>query len=195
MSSQLSMFERKPELPGGFRYHPDFLGDEEERTLVAEIERLLPFREFEFHGFSGRRRVVSFGWQYDFNQAKLRKTEPIPGFLLSVLEKVARFANLDEHTLKHLLVTEYEPGAPIGWHKDRAIFRRRDRYLSPFTVYISFPQKGWRRLGARIAPHRTALRLSSTRPCAHRLGAQHSRRGAAPLYLSTDSVSFLITRA
>jgi hypothetical protein len=86
MSSQLSLFEPLLELPKGFRYHPDVLDEKEEHTLVGEINRL-PFKEFEFHGFSGKRRVVSFGWQYDFKHAKLREAAPIPAFLLPVREK------------------------------------------------------------------------------------------------------------
>jgi len=49
----------------GFRYRPALIGSEEEDALVARV-RELPFREFEFHGFLGKRRVVSFGWQYDY---------------------------------------------------------------------------------------------------------------------------------
>ena len=49
-------------LPEGFSCQPDFLAADEERALVAELERL-PFKEFEFHGYLGQRRVVSFGWR------------------------------------------------------------------------------------------------------------------------------------
>ena len=44
----------------------------EEQALLAEI-RALPFRDFEFHGFIGKRRVVSFGWRYDFNGGGLEQ--------------------------------------------------------------------------------------------------------------------------
>ena len=53
-------------LPGGFEYKPDFLSQEEEQSLLQHIVPL-PFREFEFQGFTGKRRIVSFGWRYDFN--------------------------------------------------------------------------------------------------------------------------------
>ena len=35
----------------------------------------LPFESFQFHGFTGKRRVVSFGWRYDFNESELQKAE------------------------------------------------------------------------------------------------------------------------
>jgi hypothetical protein len=47
-------------LPQGFKYQPGFLSCAEERSLLQHIEKL-PFREFEFHGFTGKRRIVSFG--------------------------------------------------------------------------------------------------------------------------------------
>jgi alkylated DNA repair dioxygenase AlkB len=115
------LFDIQSGAPQGFRYWPELLDGGEERSLLAEIERL-PFRAFEFHGFSGKRRVVSFGWRYDFNEAKLREAPPIPEFLFPARERAARFAGLDPGLFDHLLVTEYQPGAAIGWHKDRAIF-------------------------------------------------------------------------
>jgi hypothetical protein len=34
-----------------------------------EYIKVLPFREFEFHGFTGKRRIVSFGWRCDSTAA------------------------------------------------------------------------------------------------------------------------------
>ena len=93
----------------------------EQAALLADI-RPLPFREFEFQGFLGKRRVVSFGWKYDFNTRELRRSDDIPGFLLPLREKAALFAGLAPEALQQVLVTEYSPGAGIGWHKDKAVF-------------------------------------------------------------------------
>ena len=118
---QLSMFGGGPSLPEGFRYHRELISPEEEHALLADI-RGLPFGEFEFHGFTGKRRVVSFGWRYDFSDRSLEKANDIPSFLLPVREKAARFADLEAYQLQHVLVTEYSEGAAIGWHKDKAVF-------------------------------------------------------------------------
>ena len=67
-------------LPEGFRYQPDFLSREEEQSLLGHIVPL-PFREFEFQGFTGKRRIVSYGWRYDFNGGRLSRTEDMPDFL------------------------------------------------------------------------------------------------------------------
>jgi alkylated DNA repair dioxygenase AlkB len=159
MSSQLSLFKHQLELPEGFRYHPDVLDEEEEHTLVGEVKHL-PFKEFEFHGFSGKRRVVSFGWQYDFNHAKLREAGPIPAFLLPIREKAAALAGLAEQDLEHLLVTEYGPGAAIGWHKDRNIFADviGISLLSPCTFrFRKNAGGGWQRASAFLAPRSAYL--------------------------------------
>jgi alkylated DNA repair dioxygenase AlkB len=42
--------------------------------------------------------------------------------LLALRQKAAEFAGLSEDGLQHALVTEYSPGAAIGWHKDRPEF-------------------------------------------------------------------------
>jgi alkylated DNA repair dioxygenase AlkB len=116
-----NLFGRKPALPEGFRYSADIIDAAEEKVLMQAFQSLA-FKEFEFHGFIGKRRVVSFGWRYDFNGGGLRKTEDMPSFLLNVREKAAAFAQISASDLQKVLVTEYRPGAAIGWHKDRSVF-------------------------------------------------------------------------
>ena len=84
--------------------------------------KALPLQPFQFHGFEGKRRVVSFGWRYDFNGGGLQKTEDIPAFLQPLRVRAARLARRAPESLQHVLVTEYAAGAAIGWHKDRNVF-------------------------------------------------------------------------
>jgi alkylated DNA repair dioxygenase AlkB len=109
------------EIPDGFMYQAKMISADEERELVRQIETL-PFKEFEFHGFLGKRRVVSFGWRYDFNDRELQKADDIPPFLRPLRQRAAAFAGLAPSGLQHVLVTEYSAGAAIGWHKDKAVF-------------------------------------------------------------------------
>jgi alkylated DNA repair dioxygenase AlkB len=118
---QPDLFQAPPPLPEGFRYHPGFLSSDEERGLVGRVADL-PFKEFEFRGYRGNRRVLSFGWQYDFNRMELKRTEDMPEFLLPLRERAARIAGLEASDLQHVLLTEYAPGAGIGWHKDKPMF-------------------------------------------------------------------------
>jgi alkylated DNA repair dioxygenase AlkB len=108
-------------LPEGFRYQPGFLSEDEERLLLDHI-RDLPFREFEFQGFTGKRRIMAYGWRYDFNGRGLTKTEDMPEFLTRLRARAERFARLAPGELQQALITEYSEGAAIGWHKDRSVF-------------------------------------------------------------------------
>jgi alkylated DNA repair dioxygenase AlkB len=110
-----------PHLPEGFRYWPELIGTAEEDALLEHV-RELPFREFEFHGYKGKRRVVSFGWRYDFSARHLRKAEDIPAYFLALRETAATFAGLEAEEFQHVMVTEYSPGAGIGWHRDKSVF-------------------------------------------------------------------------
>jgi alkylated DNA repair dioxygenase AlkB len=119
--NQLDLLGADPALPEGFRYQPDVVSSEGEQTLLRHI-RELPLKEFEFHGYTAKRRVISYGWQYDFNERTLRKSEDIPPWLLALRETAAEFAGLAPAELQHVLVMEYDAGAGIGWHRDKAIF-------------------------------------------------------------------------
>ncbi len=120
-SSQPDLFRAPPALPEGFRFQPDFLTADEEHELTERFGDL-PFKEFEFRGYRGNRRVLSFGWQYDFNTMRIRRADDIPPFLLPLRQQAAAFAGLGPASLQHVLVTEYAPGAGIGWHKDKPMF-------------------------------------------------------------------------
>ena len=106
----------------GFRYEPELIQAAEAEALVARVQEL-PFQEFEFHGYKGKRRVVSFGWKYEFSGGgELRKADEIPEFLLSLRSRAALFAGVETEAFQHMLVTEYGLGAGIGWHRDKAVF-------------------------------------------------------------------------
>jgi alkylated DNA repair dioxygenase AlkB len=103
------------------RYVPGLISPGEERALLDKLPAL-PFKEFEFHGFLGKRRTVSFGWQYDFNGGGLKQARDLPDFLLPVRKRAAELAGLEPLALEHALLIEYRPGAGIGWHRDRLQF-------------------------------------------------------------------------
>src|ERR1043165_5183302 len=86
---QGDLFEAASDLPEGLRYAGDALTRAQEAALLAELPRL-PFREFEFHGFVGKRRVVSFGYRYDFNGGGLSEADPVPDFLAPPPQAAAR---------------------------------------------------------------------------------------------------------
>lgn len=156
MTVQFDMFgAAPPALPAGFRYAPDLLSPGEQAALAAPMAEL-PFAAFEFHGFLGKRRTVSFGWKYDFSAERVRQGEPIPAFLLPLRDRVAAFAQLAPSRLEQVLVTEYGPGAAIGWHRDKAVF---DEVVgvslgAPCTFRFRRSRRGggWERKSLTLAP-------------------------------------------
>jgi alkylated DNA repair dioxygenase AlkB len=110
-------------LPPGLSFREEFVSAAEEAALLARIETL-EFKPFEFHGWTGRRETVSFGWRYDFNEARVESAAPIPDFLLPLRARAAGFAGLAPEALEQSTVIRYGTGAGIGWHRDRPAFER-----------------------------------------------------------------------
>jgi alkylated DNA repair dioxygenase AlkB len=149
-------------LPEGFHYQPELISPAEEAAILARV-RELPFRDFEFHGYTGKRRVVSFGWHYDFSGRRLRKADDIPDFLLALRPAAAVFAGMEPEQLRHVLVTEYGPGAGIGWHRDKSVFGETIgiSLLSPCVLRLrrKVSERRWERANVEAEP-RSAYLLS-----------------------------------
>jgi alkylated DNA repair dioxygenase AlkB len=168
MAEQLGLFGNhgsasgiEHQLPEGFRYQPELIDAAVESSLISEISKL-PFREFEFHGYTGKRRVVSFGWQYDFSARRLQKADDMPEFLLALREAAAAFTGLKPEALQHVLVTEYGAGAAIGWHRDKAVFGEvvGISLLAPCIFRLRRASgKGWDRVNI-VVERRSAYLLS-----------------------------------
>ena len=118
---QLNLFGPAGQAPEGLVYVPGFLGGDEEQALAGRIAQL-PLKPFEFHGFTGNRRTVSFGLHYAFDGSGLREAEPIPDWLHPLRARAAGLAGRGSEEFVHALVIEYAPGAGIGWHRDRPVF-------------------------------------------------------------------------
>jgi len=167
----------------GFTYRAELIGREEEAALVARV-RELPFKEFEFHGFLGKRRVVSFGWRYDYSGSRLQKAEDIPEFLMPLRTSAAEFAGMEPDAFQHVLVTEYAAGAGIGWHRDKAVFGEvvGVSLLAPCVLRFRKKIDGkWDRVNVHAEP-RSAYHLSGPA----RLVWQHS-------ILRVDELRYSIT--
>jgi len=108
-------------LPEGFRYQPAFLSREEEAALIARFEDL-PFKPFEFQQYLGLRKVIYFGHRYDYQKGELQDADPLPDWLRETRARAAAFAGLEPERIAQAMVTDYDIGAPIGWHRDRPQF-------------------------------------------------------------------------
>jgi alkylated DNA repair dioxygenase AlkB len=159
ISEQSDLFAVEPTLPAGFDYREDVISPGQELALINRFEAL-PFKPFEFHGYLGKRRVVSFGWRYDFAGATLRESDAIPSFLLPLREQAAAFAGISADSLQQILVTEYDPGAGICWHRDKAMFHDviAVSFLSPCVLRFRRKQgAGWGRASRDVQPRSAYL--------------------------------------
>jgi len=120
MKAQGNLFDVEA-TPPGLAFRQEFVSADEATALLAEAERL-PFAPFQFHGWTGNRETVSFGWRYDFGQARIEAAPPIPEFLLPLRARASDFMRLEPAALEQALVIRYDVGAGIGWHRDRPVF-------------------------------------------------------------------------
>jgi DNA oxidative demethylase len=168
----------------GFQYVPNWISKAEEQLLLEGIAAL-SFAEVRMHGVVAKRRVVHFGWDYGYESWRVTPTKPIPEWLMAVRAQAARLVGLEAAALEEVLVSRYEPGAGIGWHRDAPMFgpvvvgvsllgacrmrfqqktgvRRElaERTLEPRSVYVLSEAARWSWQHA-ILPTRT-LRYSIT---------------------------------
>ena len=187
--TQPDLFGAATSCPEGFRYQDGIIAPDEERALIAEIA-LLPFKPFDFHGYQGNRRIVSFGFRYDYGKRSVQEAEDLPAFILALREIAAGFAGLPAEELRQVLVTEYAEGAGIGWHRDKPEFAEVIGVSLLSATSLRFrrarPGGGWERRAAQLAS-RSAYLLAG--PARHEW--QHSIRPVATLRYSVTFRAYL----
>ena len=157
--SQSNLFAEP--LIDGLQYRDDFITPTEHDRLVTELEglNLAPFR---FHGWLGSRKTQTFGWRYDFDDASFAPAEPIPRWLQPLRAKAAAFAGFAPEDFAHALLARYDPGAGIGWHRDRPQFEQVFGISLGAPATMRFRQRtagGFRRTTVDLEP-RSAYLLS-----------------------------------
>ena len=148
-------------LIAGLSYCEDVIGSAEEQSLIDHLAAadLSPFR---FHGWLGNRKTQSFGWRYDFDDASFSPAEPIPEWLTPVRDTAARFAGVESDDFVHVLLARYDPGAGIGWHRDRDVFDKVVGISLATPATLRFRRRkpgGFDRASLDVAP-RSAYLLS-----------------------------------
>jgi alkylated DNA repair dioxygenase AlkB len=145
--------------PEGFAYQEALISGQEEQELLRRLAEL-PFAPFRFHGFEGRRQVVSFGLRYDFEGPGLVEAPPLPEWLLPLRHRAAAFARLPAEAFPHVLINEYQVGAPIGWHRDRPVFDKVAGVSLMSPAILRFRRRHgarWQRTAVALAPRSAYL--------------------------------------
>jgi len=158
----------------GLRYQKDFLGADEEASLL-QLMRTLPFHAARYKAYVARRRVVSFGGSFDYDTNTLLPGAALDDRLAPLRDRVAAWLNVPPASLVHVLVSEYAPGTPLGWHRDVPEFETiagvslGHEAVLRFRPYPPEPAARGRVLELTVAP-RSIYRISG----AARWGWQHA---------------------
>ena len=156
----MTMLFDAPLVPG-LVYLEELIGHDAEAELIRAIETV-ELSPFKFQGWEGKRLTHTFGWRYDFDDRSFAPAGPLPDWLLPLRDKAGAFGSIDPGEFVHALVTRYDPGASIGWHRDRPQFGKVVGVTLAGSATLRFRQRtdaGFRRASLDVAP-RSAYLLS-----------------------------------
>ena len=154
----------EPIIPG-FALREEMIDAATERSLIARIEAT-DLAPFSFQGWKGKRLTRTYGWRYDFDDRSFAPAEPLPDWLMSVREQAATVAGLEPDRFVHALVTRYDPGAGIGWHRDRPVFEDLVGISLHAPATLRFRQRkdtGFRRASVELPPRSAYLLTGEAR--------------------------------
>lgn len=114
---QAPLFDFRKSYPNGFVYEPNFISADEEAALTAAIEKL-ELRNAPYKEYVANRRIKNFGWSYDPETSQLVEQEPLPDFLRPLATRIAAYLGTPKSRVIEALVTKYQPGTGVGWHRD-----------------------------------------------------------------------------
>jgi alkylated DNA repair dioxygenase AlkB len=152
-------------LLSGLKYQEEFISEAEERSLMERLGAL-DLAPFRFQGWLGNRKTQSFGWRYDFDDASFTPAAPLPDWLLPLRAKAADFAGIAADEFIHVLLARYDPGAGIGWHRDRDVFDQVVGVSLGTPATLRFRQRspaGFRRAAVEVAPRSAYLLAEESR--------------------------------
>jgi alkylated DNA repair dioxygenase AlkB len=115
------LFPVELKLPEGFTYRDNFIDELEEQNLFESIKNV-DLHPMMFQGFEAKRKVASFGFDYNFENRSLKKGAPIPHEFKWLVSRVAKHTSIPESDFAELLITEYPIGSVINWHRDAPPF-------------------------------------------------------------------------
>ena len=118
MTLQRDLFAAAPPLVPGLRLAHDAVTPAEEARLAARIDAA-PLAPFEFGQWRGKRLTTHYGSAYDFSRHRLGEAPPLPDWLIALRGRLAPLVGIDPQALSAALLIRYDPGAGIGWHRDR----------------------------------------------------------------------------
>lgn len=187
MTSQIDLFPDAAASPpvDGLRLVADAISAADEDALIARIDSA-PLEPFRFGQWTGKRLTAYYGSGYDFQRGRTAPAPPLPDWLLGLRARLAPQLGLPPESLQQALLIRYDPGAGIGWHRDRP------RYEKVVGLSLGAPatlrlrrrrgQGGFDRHGVPLAPRAAYMLAGEVRE-----GWEHS---IAPMESPRWSITF-----
>ena len=167
----------------------DAIDAEVERAIAAHIDTA-PLEPFQFGQWRGKRLTANYGSAYDYQRGRTTEAPPLPDWIETLRAVLAPQTGRDPAAFVQALLTRYDPGAGIGWHRDRpqygevlglslsapAVlrlrrragqgFERRSVELPPRSIYLlsGEAREGWEHSIAPMAVTRRSVTLRTLRP-------------------------------
>lgn len=104
--------------PPGLELVPDAVSSAAADQLAARIDAA-PLTPFQFGQWEGKRLTMNYGSAYDFQRARPVIAPSMPAWLRKLCDHLAPQFGRDPADFTQALLTRYDPGAGIGWHRDR----------------------------------------------------------------------------
>lgn len=90
----------------------------DEAELAARLDGT-PLAPFQFGQWEGKRLTASYGSAYDFARGQVAEAPPMPDWLVALRALLGPLVGVPAEDFVQALLIRYDPGAGIGWHRDR----------------------------------------------------------------------------
>lgn len=117
MNYQGELFAPTPVVPG-LALAEEAVTAADEAGLAARLDAA-PLAPFQFGQWEGKRLTASYGSAYDFARGRVAEAPGIPDWLLDLRGRLAPLVGKRPEDFVQALLIHYDPGAGIGWHRDR----------------------------------------------------------------------------
>jgi alkylated DNA repair dioxygenase AlkB len=158
-------------------------------NLEAELEALIdeaPLTPFQFGQWEGKRLTANYGSAYDYQRARPVPAPPMPQWTEALRDRLAPQVGRDPGLFVQALLIRYDPGAGIGWHRDRPQYGEVVglSLSAPATLRLRrrLPGGGFERVPVELPPRSLYLLSGEVR--------ERWEHSIAPMDVTRRSVTF-----
>ncbi|MBO9601773.1 MAG: alpha-ketoglutarate-dependent dioxygenase AlkB [Novosphingobium sp.] len=187
MARQRDLFAPEPAV-AGLVLIEEAIAPVEERAIAARIDAA-PLAPFQFGQWEGKRLTTNYGSGYDYRRGRVAEASPLPEWLADLRDRLAPLVGVAPEAAQQALLIRYDPGAGIGWHRDRPHY---DKVIglslgAPATLRLRRRiEGGFERRAVELPPRSLYLLSGAVR--------QEWEHSIAPMEVARRSVTFRTLR-